>query len=97
MLLSEFYKAGGRTHRPDQCDPDEPCCLHNPSDHRMRDWPMNLRETMLIERMCAHGVGHPDPDSAAWMDKRMGHKPGTWSVHGCDGCCSRSEGDSSYA
>jgi hypothetical protein len=61
--------------------------VHNPSDHHLRDWPMHLRETTLVERMCQHGVGHPDPDSAAYMDRLYGHRAGTWSTHGCDGCC----------
>ena len=63
------------------------CIFHNPSRHGLENWPMNLRETGLVERMCRHGIGHPDPDSAAWMDRRYGHEAGTWSIHGCDGCC----------
>jgi hypothetical protein len=37
-----------------------------------------------MERVCTHGIGHPDPDHIAFLpkDKRR------WeSVHGCDGCC----------
>lgn len=78
-------------HLPHQCANGTYCCIHNPSLHKMRDWPMNLRETGLIERLCEHGVGHPDPDSAAWLDRQHKHKPGTWSVHGCDGCCGEPE------
>lgn len=47
-----------------------------------------IRETGLIEHVCKHGVGHPDPRSSAWHDEKRNHKSGTWSVHGCDGCCS---------
>lgn len=79
---------GIRHHDRDQCD-DYPCPFHKPSLHPMVEEPMLLRETGLIERTCTHGVGHPDPDSATYMDRFYGHKPGTWSRHGCDGCCSK--------
>lgn len=75
-----------KTHGPDECG-GEFCCIHNPSDHRMRDWPMTLRldwGVPLVERRCEHGVGHPDPDSVAWLESQ-GHD--SFGVHGCDGCC----------
>ena len=50
------------------------------SNH-MSKWPKNIRETGLVERVCPHGIGHPDPD---WLKGRPSH----WGVHGCDGCCS---------
>ncbi len=65
----------------------EHCPFHNPSLHPMIEEPMSLRETGLIERTCRHGVGHPDPDSAAWMARQLGHDVVTWLTHGCDGCC----------
>jgi hypothetical protein len=74
----------------------EPCIFHNPSKHKMRDWPMNLRTDAfaapLIERICKHGVGHPDPDSVYYMNKREGFEGDKaikygYGVHGCDGCC----------
>lgn len=42
---------------------------------------MNWRDdTGVMERVCAHGVGHPDPDQP-WP-------AGDWRwVHGCCGCC----------
>ena len=46
-------------------------------DH-MRGWPTTGRG----ERVCPHGVGHPDPD------RRHADDPG---VHGCDGCCAPKE------
>ena len=79
-----YYVQG--VHAEGQCAGTH-CTLHNPSDHVMIEWPTYWRETGLIERMCKHGVGHPDPDSAAYLDKAHGHPEGTWSVHGCDGCC----------
>lgn len=69
------------------------CTLHNPSDHHMRDWPMNYRgDKGLMERICpdptgsgGHGIGHPDPDDMAYHASRGDEAMG---VHGCDGCCS---------
>lgn len=56
----------------------------------MRDYRAIRRETGLVEVLCEHGVGHPHPDSVAWLDE---HGPpgakGAWGSHGCDGCCSR--------
>lgn len=66
----------------------EHCCFHNPSEHSMRDFPMHLRTdwgVAMIERTCPHGVGHPDPDSVAWLNKTYGDQ--MWDIHGCDGCC----------
>jgi hypothetical protein len=53
-------------HSLDQCD-GRACVIHNPSDHHMRDWSTNFREDKhFMERLCEHGVGHPDPDDLAW-------------------------------
>jgi hypothetical protein len=60
------------------------CPFHAPSDHPLNDSPMNLRSSGLIERMCEHGIGHPDPDSVAFMKE---HGQNGFGVHGCDGCC----------
>jgi len=63
-------------HPQDNCA-GRPCCVHNPSEHHMRAWPQNWRgDRLLMERICPHGVGHPDPDDI---------NPDT--THGCDGCC----------
>lgn len=64
------------------------CCIHNPSEHHMRDWPLVLRESTLMERTCSHGVGHPDPDSLAYF-KRLGVEG--FGIHSCDGCCVQKE------
>lgn len=66
------------------------CVIHNPSDHPMRDFPTHWREDRAImERICPHLIGHPDPDDVAF------HKAhgGDISVHGCDGCCRGSKED----
>lgn len=71
-----------RVHDKEVCSGT--CPFHSPSNHHMVDWPMVLRETTLVERLCEHGVGHPDPDSLSYLDP-----DGTLrlAVHGCDGCC----------
>lgn len=57
------------------------CTLHNRSEHRLRHLPQSWRDDKgLMERICEHGVGHPDPDEID-LDKD------SRSVHGCDGCC----------
>jgi hypothetical protein len=63
-----------------------PCVIHYPTRHAMRDWPLYVRDDKewLIERICPHGVGHPDPDSL-WYFLSVGKK--YMAVHGCDGCC----------
>ena len=77
-------KALLKTHDETQCS-GEHCCIHNPSDHHMRTWPLNWRDDKgVMERVCQHGVGHPDPDDAA-HNIRIGREYLT--VHGCDGCC----------
>lgn len=53
------------------------CVIHAPSDHSMRDFPTHWRSDRgMMERICPHGVGHPDPDD-----------PSDDRTHGCDGCC----------
>ena len=72
-------------HEPEKCEGHH-CPFHNPSDHHMKDWKMVLRSSGLIERVCKHGVGHPDPDSAAFLYSCGAEWIG---IHGCDGCCTR--------
>lgn len=72
------------------CDIDG-CAIHNPSYHPLSDAKQYMRvdKGYLIERICDHGVGHPDPDSASFMAKN-GWGKGIW-IHGCDGCCRDTE------
>lgn len=59
----------------------EHCTLHNRSEHHMRSFPQHWRSDRgLIERICLHGIGHPDPDEIELNKNARG-------VHGCDGCC----------
>lgn len=78
------------THAPDQCM-GPVCCIHNPSDHPMRDFPQQYRfDRRIMERVCPHGVGHPDPDDLRiWL----GEEP---VLHGCCGCCSGIEYPAPY-
>lgn len=56
-----------------------PCPIHSASQHHMSEWRQHWRaDRGIIERICPHGVGHPDPDGM--FDPADG-------VHGCDGCC----------
>ncbi len=65
------------------------CVIHNPSNHHMRYWRLHWRNDRgLFERICPHGIGHPDPDQFEhWQ--QIGRD--SERLHGCDGCC-RGEG-----
>jgi len=84
-----------QAHDPESCEGDD-CCIHHPSPHHMRGWPLLWRQKSepfeigppLMERVCEHGVGHPDPDHITWVEKARGKEAAdVESVHGCDGCC----------
>lgn len=62
------------------------CAIHAPSMHTMNAFPQFMRadKSYLIERLCPHGVGHPDPDSYSYFKSKGMNWMG---VHGCDGCC----------
>ncbi len=78
-----------RVHEDDRCKGNH-CVIHNPSDHLMKDWPTHWRQDRrMMERMCPHGVGHPDPDELAY--KRRNNLPDSKGIHGCDGCCTGEE------
>jgi hypothetical protein len=74
-----------RIHDPEACK-GQFCPFHNPSDHPLKDAPINIRfdKMALVERLCSHGVGHDDPDSVAYLHSKAQDWAG---VHGCDGCC----------
>ena len=92
----DYFELGGglvlKTHSSAVCGPTRyPCCIHKPSDHPLRDAPLNWREERkLMERVCAHGLWHPDPDDLSF--KRRSMRPetyhnGAYGIHDCDGCC----------
>lgn len=65
-----------RHHPIEACTPNV-CCIHNPSNHPLIHAPQHWRSDRgIMERICSHGIGHPDPDGLI-LD----------STHGCDGCC----------
>lgn len=72
-------------HDKERCA-GQTCTIHNPSDHPMKDFPTHWRDDRkIMERICPHGVGHPDPDDAAFRATRGD----TDTSHGCDGCCKK--------
>lgn len=84
-----------QTHGPDRCVGVH-CCVHNPSDHHMRDWPLVFRFERygVGMRVCLHGYAHPDPDGVVYMleaVKQIDVDPKTitpWLfTHECDMCC----------
>lgn len=61
------------------------CVIHNPTDHHMRYWRLHWRgDRGIFERICSHGIGHPDPDQYPYW-RSVGQE--AQGVHGCDGCC----------
>lgn len=71
----------GNVHSTENCA-GRPCVLHNPTQHHMTELPLLFRtDRGIVERVCEHGVGHPDPDQRGIA--------GWGSVHGCchEGCC----------
>ena len=84
----ESYKLVGServllVHSKNKCKGNH-CPIHNHSNHHMKEWPQHWRgDRGIMERICPHGIGHPDPDD-----------PTTDRIHGCDGCCSRFWADS---
>lgn len=71
-------------HDPSHCE-GRGCPIHHHSGHRMGNWTTNWRADLgVMERLCDHGVGHPDPDDAANRKRVTGFSV---DYHGCDGCC----------
>lgn len=73
-----------RAHTRKDCR-TEVCPIHKRTEHSMRGFPQHWREDRpLMERICPHGGGHPDPDHLAnlSLDQREFE-----AAHGCDGCC----------
>lgn len=67
----------------------QPCPLHSRTDHAMRGFPQHWRaDRGLMERICRHGIGHPDPDQWAHLVGILGpEEAAAQFVHGCCGCC----------
>lgn len=59
-----------RVHSPDLCQ-GRPCPIHNLTEHSMRSFPQHFRwDRGVMERICSHGVGHPDPDDLPYQIER---------------------------
>lgn len=72
-------------HDSSSCDPDRPCVVHRRTQHALSDRRLLWRSDRgIFERICVHGVGHPDPDQFEYW-RRTGRS--YEAVHGCDGCC----------
>lgn len=93
--MSSFQDSFGQTvvnvHSENEECRELGCVIHNPTDHNLRHLPLRWREAGVFdvkpshfERICEHGVGHPDPDSVAYH-ARNGRD--YIAIHGCDGCC----------
>lgn len=80
-----------RVHQESKCSGSRyPCAIHRPSEHALNKAPFNWRgDCGLMERLCAHGIGHPDPDDLEYKRRTMGAEYNRYAfgVHGCDGCC----------
>jgi hypothetical protein len=65
------------------------CVIHNPSDHHMSHLPLHWRDDRgIFERICQHGIGHPDPDQReAWKELLPPLDAAAQQIHACDGCC----------
>lgn len=64
------------------------CTIHNPSQHHMRDWPVDWagHPDPGLFRVCPHGAYHPDPDQVTFwelVDRKE------LAIHTCDGCCAK--------
>lgn len=70
------------------CHEEDVCCggvcsLHRRTTHHMRKYRQHWRaDRLVMERICEHGLGHPDPDDYTLTGRaQMG------ALHACDGCC----------
>jgi len=74
-------------HERSRCE-GEFCCIHNPSDHPLKEAELNWRaDRRIMERLCECGVGHPDPDDLRFRVEQLGEDPEYAGIHGCCGCC----------
>jgi len=78
-------------HEPDECKSTDACTIHNRTDHHMRGYKQFYRfDRGIMERICSHGIGHPDPDDIKII---LGTDNGE---HSCDGCCIRFATEEEY-
>lgn len=77
-----------KVHRKEDCQGPN-CCIHNPSDHALKDAPLNWRgDKRQMERLCPEcGCGHPDPDDLSYHELVSPGSSEWMGVHGCCGAC----------
>jgi hypothetical protein len=79
--VDDFGNKLHNVHEQWECMRAENCAIHKPSYHHMRHMKQLWRnDRKFFERICEHGVGHPDPDEILDDHRMLG-------IHGCDGCC----------
>lgn len=86
VVMLEGGRALVDVHSPTACA-DQPwgCWIHRPFAWALASAPVKWRSDRgIAERVCAHGVGHPDLQAQIYA-ARVDHRD--ISVHGCDGCC----------
>jgi len=77
-LMRPMPMTNVKYHAPERCA-GKRCCIHNPSAHQLVHARQQYRlDRNIVERVCQHGVGHPDPD-----DLRVA----TGEDSGLHGCC----------
>lgn len=75
-------------HAKIKCKDQDYCSIHKPTQHIMTDMPRYYRpDRSLMERICEHGIGHPDPDHMRFLREQVGIASMLELVHGCCGCC----------
>ena len=79
--VDDFGNKLTNVHESNSCATQSSCTIHSPSSHSMIGLPQKWRDDRgFMERICVHGVGHPDPDETLDDERLLG-------THGCDGCC----------
>jgi hypothetical protein len=88
-FFDDFGNIITNVHMPTDMCVKVGCCIHAPTLHRLIEFKQLWRSDVhLMERICPHGVGHPDPDHIDYVKATRGlQRAATESVHGCDGCC----------
>lgn len=81
----------GNVHQETEECLNKGCVIHAPSSHSMRDFPTHWRSDRgIMERICEHGIGHPDPDDLNYIARSRGLSVATGeAIHGCDSCCTQ--------
>lgn len=90
IVMLEHATAHLVTHPASGCS-GRPCPVHHRTDHTMRTFPQHWRRDRgLMERICRHGIGHPDPDQwDHWIEVLGEEEANAMLIHGCCGCCGR--------